>query len=354
MGLFKFRKELIENLVSKNINVYFSIPNDEYVPRLEQIGGKYVPTEFDRRGSNPVTDLKLLISYIKIINEIKPDLVLTYTIKPNIYGGIATRICKVKAIHTVTGLGSIFIQKMWIKNVVVCLNRIAFINASLIVFLNSDNREFYKEIKIINKNHRTLIVPGSGVNLNKFKYTPQTNFEIIKFTFIGRILKDKGIEEYLTAAKEICKKRSNIEFQVVGFVEDHKYEEILRNYETNGVIKFFGKRDDIFEIITQSSCIVLPSYGEGRGTVLQEGAAVGRPLIACNTYGCNETVINEFNGYLCQVADSNSLIDAMEKFICLPKKEKYIMGLNSRIKAENEFNRNIIIQTYIKSIFELL
>ncbi|AUG58597.1 glycosyltransferase family 4 protein [Acetivibrio saccincola] len=352
--IYAFRKELVEELIKDGNEVFLALPESKDNTFFSEMGCKLINTPLDRRGTNPISDMKLLLQYIRIIKKSKPDIILTYTIKPNIYGGIASRICKSKVIHTVTGLGSVYIQDMWQKEIVVLLNRLAFKKASKIYFLNEDNEKFYKKLKIISSNNDTAIVPGSGVNLEKFKYMELLPTSKITFTFIGRILKDKGIEEFLFAAKILINKYNNVKFQVVGFVDEKKYIELLDRYQKKGIIEYLGKRDDIPKIMAESTCIVLPSYGEGRGTVLQEGAAIGRALITCDTYGCKENVEEGYNGFLCKVADPESLTCAMEKFIKLSHEEKVLMGMRSRKKAEIEFDRNIIVNEYMQGIKKIL
>lgn len=352
--LYTARTELIKKLLRKNYKVYLALPKSSKNDFFSKMGCIIKNTSVDRRGTNPINDLKLLFKYIKIISDINPDLIMTYTIKPNIYGGLASRITNSTILHTVTGLGSVYIQDIWQKNIVVFLNRIAFKKASKIFFLNENNKEYYLNNNIISKNHNTCIVPGSGVNLEKFSYKDLPSNSDVTFTFIGRILKDKGIEEFLNSAKYLNKKYKNVKFKVVGFIDEIKYEGLLKEFEKSGIIDYLGQRDDIPQIMADSSCIVLPSYGEGRGTVLQEGAAIGRPLITCDTYGCKENVVDGYNGYLCEVGNTQSLIKAMEKFLSLSFKEKLDMGKNSRKKAEKEFDRNIVINSYIKSIKKIL
>jgi glycosyltransferase involved in cell wall biosynthesis len=318
------------------------------------MGCTIIDVPVDRRGTNPIADLNLTRNYINAMKNIKPDLVLTYTIKPNTYGGIAARICGLNTIHTVTGLGSVYIREMWQRKIAITLNKFAFKKANIIFFLNEDNQNFYKDLKIINKKQNVVIVPGSGVNLSKFEYLPLKNNSQITFTFIGRILKDKGIEEYLSAAKSLTSKYNNLVFEVIGFIDEEKYNHVLKEYEDEGIIKYLGKRNDIPDLMAKSTCIVLPSYGEGRGTVLQEGAAIGRPLITTNTYGCKENVVDGQNGFLCEVANGQSLLNSMEKFINLSFAEKQLMGQKSREKAELEFDRNIVVNKYIKSIEKIL
>jgi len=353
--IYAFRKELVERLLEEGHDVILAFPNsDSENDYFSKIGCKIIDTPMNRRGTNPFSDLKLMYNYIKIINDIKPDIILTYTIKPNIYGGIASKFSRSKIIHTVTGLGSVYIQDIWLKNLIALLNKFAFAKAEKIFFLNKENMNFYNEMGIIKSDIDTKIVPGSGVNLKKFKYSkPENNNEIV-FTFIGRILKDKGIEEFLEAAKNTSEIYDNVKFKVVGFVEEQKYINLLHEYQEKGIIEYLGQRDDIPKIMSESSSIVLPSYGEGRGTVLQEGAAAGRPLITCDTYGCRENVEEGYNGFLCEVRDVKSLQKAFEKIIDLSYEKRVLMGERSRKKAEKEFDREIVINSYIREINDVL
>lgn len=218
--------------------------------------------------------------------------------------------------------------------------------------MNSDNKEFYLKNKIITDKNSVGIVPGSGVNLDRFQYCPLKNKDKTIFTFIGRIFKDKGIEEFLIAANNLKTKYKDIYFEIVGAFEENKYQKRIEELERNNIIKYYGRLEDVRDVIKESTCIVLPSYGEGRGTVLQEGAAIGRPLIACNTYGTKETVENGKNGFLCNVKDAKSLENAMEKFYELPFEVKKKFGDYSRKKAEKEFDRKYVIDTYMNVIKE--
>ena len=352
--IYAFRRELIKRLLDSGYHLTIALPFMSEVSYFTDMGCEIIDTPLERRKTNLVNDVKLIYQYNSIIKTVKPDLILTYTIKPNIYGGLAKRLSNTKIIHTVTGLGSVYIQEMWQKKIVVLLNRLAFKNADVVFFLNDDNKKFYEETKIISTRQYTRVVPGSGVNLEKFRYQELNVKSNIRFSFIGRILKDKGIEEFLTAAKQIKSKYEKVEFEVIGFVDEEKYSSMLDEYEKEGIVKYLGKRDDIPEIMANSTCLVLPSYGEGRGTVLQEAAAIGRPLITCDTYGCRDNVEEGINGYLCKVADVESLFNALEKFINISMDEKKQMGLFSRQKAQREFNRQIVLDAYMFEIEKLI
>lgn len=351
-GIYKHRAEVFERLLNEGYELYLCAPRDDTFNGFKEMGCKIINIDVDRKGTNFINDLKLLYDYIKIIKEIQPNLVLTYSIKPNIYGGISCRILRTKVIHTVTGLGSVFIREMRVEPLVRMLNKLSFKNA-IVYFLNKDNEDLYRKKKIINEKNSTFVVPGSGVNIKNFKYHNLPEGEDIAFTFIGRIFKDKGIEEFIKACEFLKSKYSNVVFNVIGMIDEPQYEELVNNSVSQKVINYYGKLDDIRPIAINSHCIVLPSYGEGRGTVLQEGAALGRILITTDTYGCRENVLDTYNGFLCKVADWESLAVSMEKVLLMDTQGRKQMGLNSREKAEKEFDREIVIKAYVEQVNKL-
>lgn len=350
VGLYNFRKELIEELIKRNYQVYISLPYGKKVDLLIDMGCKFIDTKIDRRGTNPIKDLKLLRKYYKIIKKINPDVILTYTIKPNIYGGIVCRILKKKCIANVTGLGSSSESKKIINGLIKKMYRYAFKYNYCIFCQNEENLEYLKRLGI-NINALRLI-PGSGVNLNKYKILEYPDDKIIRFLFISRIMKSKGIDEYLSAAFEIRSKYKNTEFNILGFCEED-YQEKLSEFEKKGIIKYYGMQDDIIPFLRKCHCTIHPTYyPEGMSNVLLESAASGRPIITTNRSGCKEIVDNNINGFLIKEKDDKDLIRSVEKFIKLPNNEKKQMGIAGRKKIEKEFDRNIVINEYMKVISE--
>lgn len=349
MGLYNFRKELIEELMNQNHEVYISLPHDEYVEKLTKIGCKFIDTPIRRRGTNPITDLKLLLHYNKIIKTTKPDIVLTYTIKPNIYGGIACSINKIPYISNITGLGTAVENKGLLQKITLSLYKLSLKKANCVFFQNVDNKDFFKNNNIVNKNYK--ILPGSGVNLNHYsllKY-PENN-STTNFLFVSRVMKEKGIDQYLDAAIYIKEKYPNTEFHVVGFCEE-EYEDKLMKLQQNGIIKFHGKQSDVRKIHEISHCTIHPSYyPEGMSNVLLESASCGRPIITTNRSGCKEIVENSYNGYLIEPQDTKALIEKIEHFLNLDMEAKRLMGLNGREKVEKEFNREIVVDNYVDVI----
>ncbi|WP_419881723.1 glycosyltransferase family 4 protein [Peribacillus sp. B-H-3] len=348
MGLYNFRKELLEELIKENNEVYISLPDDEYVSKLEKIGCKFVDTHLERRGTNPVKDFKLLLDYIRIIKRIKPDVVLTYTIKPNVYGGIACAITKTPYITNITGLGTSVENKGVIQKITLMLYKLGLKKASCVFFQNRTNRMFFKDNRIVES--KTRLIPGSGVNLEQHKYEeyPMSD-EVVQFLFIGRIMKAKGIEELLEAAKLVKAKYPNIQFHLIGGSEEN-YNEKLDELERQDVIKYHGQQDDVHSFIKKSHAIILPSYHEGLANVLLESASSGRPVLASRVPGCVETFEDGVTGFDFEVREVESLVKAVLRFINLPYEQKREMGMAGRRKMENEFDRNIVIKAYMDEI----
>lgn len=348
MGLYKFRKELLEELINRDNEVYISLPNDEYVPKLQRLGCKFIDTCLDRRGTNPIKDLKLLSFYFKTIKCISPDVVLTYTIKPNVYGGIACGICRVPYLANITGLGTSVENKGLIQKITLDLYRVGLKKAACTFFQNEPNRLFF-----INKNivkNKTRLIPGSGVNLEQhnFEEYPEDN-GIVRFLFIGRIMKAKGIEELLEAAKKVKVQYSNVKFDLIGGIEED-YTDQLAELEKFGVVRYCGQQANVHSFIKEANATILPSYHEGTANVLLESAASGRPVLASKVTGCIETYDEELSGFGFEVKNVDSLVKTIVRFIKLPYDQKKAMGIAGRRKMEKQFDRKIVINAYIEEI----
>jgi glycosyltransferase involved in cell wall biosynthesis len=351
VGLYKFRLELIKELV-KNHEVFISLPNGEYVDKLTELGCEFIHTPISRRGTNPIADLRLLFKYIGILNEIVPDVVLTYTIKPNVYGGLACRILGVSYIANVTGLGTAIQNEGLIQKITLNLYKIGLKRVSCVFFQNEFNKQFFIKRKIVKKNFR--LIPGSGVNLaqHKFEEFPGENEEI-KFLFIGRLMKEKGIEELLQAAKRIKEFYPNVYFDLIGIIEEN-YNHILADLEEKEVVKYHGLQDDVHSFIKVSHATILPSYHEGTANVLLESAATGRPILSSKVPGCIETFDEGISGFGFKVKNVESLYDTIIKFLNLPYEKKRAMGIEGRKKMENEFDRKIVVESYLNEINRII
>lgn len=343
-----FRSEVMAALVENGYRVLVSCPREEKTADLEALGCEIVETSIDRKGTNPLKDIKLFLTYVSIIRHIQPDVVLTYTIKPNIYGGLACRYLKVPYMPNITGLGTAVENPGFLQHLTTFLYRPALKRAHRVFFQNTENRAFFEKKRIALGKHALL--PGSGVNLTRFTPLPYPSKETIEFVFISRIMKEKGIDEYLETARVIRSNYPNTKFHICGFYEE-MYKETLKELQEDGTIIYLGKVDDVREVIKHTHCTIHPSfYPEGMSNVLLESSACARPIITTDRSGCREIVEEEVTGFVVPVRDTNALIETVERFIQLPHEQKIQMGLAGRKKVEREFDRQIVVDAYMKEI----
>ena len=355
-GLYSFRKEVMKALVDKGYKVVISAPNKDDAMKVawfENIGCRLIETPFNRQGTNPMADIKLVSRYRKLIKQVKPAVVLTYTIKPNIYGGMACALTGMPQIANVTGLGAAVEYPGLMQKLTILLYKIGMHKTWLTFFQNNDNMDFCKEHGMVRG--RSQLIPGSGVNLEyhvKKPYPAET--EPIRFLFMGRVRREKGIDEFLAAAEAITKKYVNVEFHVVGGCEGN-YEGRLLDMQKKGIVTYHGRQSDVRPYLAMTACTLHPSfYPEGMSNVLLESCATGRPIMTTMRAGCREIVEDGCNGYLVKQQDATDLIEKVEKFINLPYLERKAMGDAAREKAEREFNRQIVVDAYLKEIDSLL
>ncbi|CAM3831469.1 glycosyltransferase family 4 protein [Mesobacillus thioparans] len=351
IGLYKFRKELIEGLVKEH-EVFLSLPNGDYVSKLVELGSKYINTPISRRSTNPITDLLLLYRYNSILKRIKPDVVLTYTIKPNIYGGMMCRLNNIPYITNVTGLGTAIENPGLLQKVTLNLYRLGLKNARTVFFQNKPNLQFFIFNNIVKK--KVKVIPGSGVNLKQhnFENYPEED-KVIRFLFIGRIMKAKGIEELFESAKRIKKEYKNVQFDLIGGSEEN-YAQQLNELSDLGIINYHGHQHDVHSYIKKSHATILPSYHEGTSNVLLESASSGRPVLASNVPGCIETFDDGISGIGFEAKSVESLFDAIKEFIILPYEKKKLMGIAGRRKMEKEFNRKLVVDIYMDEINKII
>lgn len=356
-NIYNFRLNLIKALVRKGIQVIVIAPVDEYIHYLNKVEGiRHIPLRrLSRDSTSPLQDFKLLIELFRIYRRIRPDLILHYTIKPNIYGNFAAFLARIKSVCVVTGLGYSFLKEGWIKTLTMWQYRFSFKFADAVVFHNPDDQKLFRETKVV-KSEKSSTILGSGVDTRFFKplkYQNTTRGKVI-FTFIGRLLFDKGIEEFVNAAKIVRKSYPDAEFWVIGEMDEQNPSYVpkprLVKWIEQKHIRYFGITHEIKTFIAQSSCVVLPSYREGLSKVLIEAAAAGKPIITTDIPGCRQVVESGKNGLLVPVKDSNALSLAMEFFYQLPEKEKEAMGKNSRMLALKQFDEKVIIEKYFKII----
>lgn len=348
-GLYQFRKEILESLIRNHHEVICCVPDEEgFIEKIKGIGCKWIDVSMNRRSINPISDAKLLLYYRKLIRHERPDVVLAYTIKPNVYGGIICRINHTPFFPNITGLGTTIENGGLLAAISLTLYRIGLKKANCVFFQNSQNMNLFQKKRIVGEN--TCLIPGSGVNVDNHKledYPLQDT--LFRFLFVGRVMKDKGIEELLQTINLLGKDGEAVFLDVVGEC-DEDYSELLSRSERQGTIKYHGLQSNVHQFYTNAHCVVLPSYHEGMANVMLEAASTGRPVITCNIPGCMETFDEGKTGFGCMPKDVNSLKNAMKRMIDTPWETRKQMGLAGREKVKREFDRKIIINSYLEHI----
>ena len=351
--LYSFRRELIERLCREGHEVYLSLPASDDNRYFEEMGCTIVPTEVDRRGANPFKELKLLLLYRRVIPKIDPDIIFSYTIKPNIYGALAVRGkrrkdgSRYRQVCNITGTGGTFLEKGFVRKVSQILYRHSIIHAYKVFFQNTDDRDMFIKNRMVRDNWEML--PGSGVNLEQFSPAPLPEGDEISFIFIGRVMKLKGIDEYLAAAVRTREKYPNANFYIAGFIEEDEYKDKIDR--CGDAVIPLGFVRDIVGQIRKCHCTVLPSHGgEGVPNVLLESAAMGRICIGSRIPGTLDVIEDGVTGFLFDTEDTDGLTEAIEKVILMDGAARTGMGLAGRAKVEKEFNREIIVRKYMAEV----
>lgn len=352
-GLWLFRKELLLALLEDGHEVVVSLPADENVSKLKALTFgqrkiEIIDTPFERRGTNPVKDFGLFTTYLRLLRQQKPDVVLTYTIKPNLYGGLACRMRHVPYVCNITGLGAAVEEDSFMSRLLLQFYRIAMKKAYRVFFQNEKDRNFMAQRKVAV--HNAGMLPGSGVNLKEHPFVeyPAEDGKIIFLTVI-RIIEYKGIKEYLEAVRIMDGRHQNVSFCLVGEYEEDvrkQYEPQIKELEEKGILRYLGHRNDVADIMAKSHVIVHPSYGEGIANVLLEAAACGRPVLASDISGCRETFIEGTSGFSFAVKSTDALVAAMEKILSLSCEERKNMGIAGRAWVEKNYDREIVIRIY--------
>ncbi len=348
-----FRLELLEFLLEQKQEVFVSVPANEKNEIFKRLGCIVCENDMTRHGTNPLAEMKQISNYRKLMKKIKPDVVLTYTIKPNMYGSVAAKRLKIPVISTVTGVGSTMQgsgikQKLMLKLLAGTMK-----DNDVIFFQNEGNKELYIQHGVVGK--ETAILPGSGVNLEKHNYVdyPAENGKV-KFIIVSRLRTDKGYDE-LFEAIEVLKERADVEFHIVGWYEEEKYKIKMEQMQTNNVVIFHGEKtqEEVHELIAQCHCLIHPSYHEGMSNVLMEASATGRLCLASDIPGCREIIDDGQTGYTFAVKDAGAVVEAIEKVMLLTPEQRAEYGRQARRKMEQEFDRTIVVAAYHDKIKEL-
>ena len=350
VGLYRFRKDLIAAFLNAGHEVYISLPDGDFVSELVKLGCRFLDTPIDRRGMNPLRDGRLFRRYCAILKEIEPDLVITYTIKPNIYGGIACRIAHIPYAANITGLGSAIENGGWLKKFVLALYKPALKCAKAVFFENSENRDILAAAGVV-PNGRDVVLNGAGINLKDYPYQPYPQGGPMCFLFVGRVMHEKGVDEFFAAAKRLKQEYGDsVEFHVVGSFEE-SYKSIMDELEQSGVVKYHGYQSDMRPFYAMAGCVVLPSYHEGMSNVLLEAAASGRPLITSNIPGCREAVKDGISGFLGPAKNADALYEVMVRLCKTSHAQCEAMGKAGRRHMEEVFDKKIVIGATLKEVF---
>ena len=361
-NLVNFRSGLIRALVAKGYDVVAVAPPDAYVPRVLELGCRFVPLPMDNQGTHPGRDALLLWRFCLLFRRERPDAYLGYTVKPNVYGSLAARMLGIPVINNIAGLGTVFGKSGWLVRLVRWLYRMALGGSAKVFFQNGDDRRLFISSGLV-REQCTDLLPGSGVDLTRFSALPLVPLDgtdrKFRFLLIARMLWDKGVGEYVEAAKLIKARWPQAECCLLGFVDVPNPAAISRaemdDWVKQGYISYLGVSDDVRAEIAQADCIVLPSYyREGTPRTLLEAAAMGRPIITTDAVGCREVVDDGQNGYLCQPRDAADLAAKMEQMLSLTHQQRVDMGLRGREKMVAEFDEQIVISKYLAAIEAIL
>jgi glycosyltransferase involved in cell wall biosynthesis len=356
-GAYNFRLNLARALKKKGYKVIFIAPYDQKYSNILKVEFDFFSLNVDPKGLNFIQDLKILFSLFLLYKKESVDMTLNFTVKLNIYSSIASRLLNINSISNITGLGTVFIKKSLITIVVKNLYKIALRFNDKVFFQNKIDRKLFIENNLVLE-EITGLLPGSGVDLNKFIPVKNlTNNNKIVFLVISRLIKDKGLLEYVEAIKIIKKQYNHVEFQLLGLIEDKNRtaisKEELQNWIDDGLISYLGSTDTVESVISQCDCVVLPSYREGLPRSLLEAGAMEKPVIATDIAGCRDIVDDGINGLLCKVKNSHDLADKINLMINLTNEQRLLMGKSGRAKVLEKFDENIVLNKYLASIEEL-
>ncbi len=352
-NIYNFRMNFVKTLLDKGHEVHTIAPHDSYTHFLEEAGCLHYDVKMDSRGVNPIKDTALFFELLGIYRKVRPDVILHFTIKPNVYGTLAAAILKIPSINNVCGLGTVFLKKNLVSVIAMTLYKIAFLFPKKVFFQNSDDLNLFLDKKLIHKESADLI-PGSGIDLNKFRPMEFNRNKVFTFLLISRLITDKGILEYVQAIENLKQRGLKARFQLLG-AKDPEHQRgiqlpIIDQWISSGIVEYLGTTDDVRSFIEKADCIVLPSYREGTPRTLLEAASSSKPIIATDVPGCHHVVEDNHNGLLCKIRNADDLAQKMEKMSTLDDSILKTFGENGRRKIEIQFDEKLVIDKYIKEL----
>ena len=356
-NIVNFRAGLIAALRAEGHELAALAPRDAHVARLEAMGVRFVPLAMDRKGTSPAADALLFLRYYAALRRIRPGLFLGWTAKPNVYGSLAAHALGIPVINNVSGLGTAFIREGLLTRIVKRLYRIALARSHAVFFQNEEDLDAFVAEGLVAR-AKARLLPGSGIDLVRFAPVPRDRQGGVAFLLVARLLRDKGVGEYVEAARMLKKERPELSFRLLGFLDPGNRSAVSRAeldaWIAEGVIEYLGEADDVRPHLAAADCIVLPSYREGMPRTLLEGAATGLPMVATDVPGCRQLVADGVDGFLCAPGDAASLAGAMRKMADLSPGERAAMGRAARAKVEAEYDERIVVGRYLEAIGETL
>ncbi len=355
-NIYNFRMNFVQALREQGHEIHTIAPEDDYTPLLRKAGCIHHKVKMDSRGANPIKDSALIFELYSIYRKVKPDIILHYTIKPNVYGTIAASLLRIPVVNNVCGLGTVFLKDNLVSAIAILLYRISFRFANKVFFQNPEDLKLFLEKKLVSAN-AVDILPGSGIDLRRFQPVAFKRNETFTFLLISRLITDKGVLEYIEAVRKLKANGINANFQVLGAMDpDHKRGikvKVIQEWINTGTIEYLGTTNDVRKFIDKADCIVLPSYREGTPRTLLEAASSAKPIIATDVPGCNHVVKDEFNGLLCRIKDSSDLAEKMKRMAGFKDEKLKSFGLNGRAKMELEYDESLVINKYLAALAEL-
>jgi glycosyltransferase involved in cell wall biosynthesis len=355
-NIYNFRLNFVRSMLAKGYDVHTIAPIDNYTHYLEELGCTHHNVKMDSRGANPIKDLGLMFELWGIYRKVRPDIILHYTIKPNVYGTLAASMLRIPTINNVCGLGTVFLKNNLVSALAMMLYKLAFRFPRKVFFQNPDDLALFLNKNLIPAKSADLI-PGSGIDLSHFTPTDFKRNDTFTFLLISRLITDKGIMEYVEAVRKLKSKGVAARFQILG-AKDPEHARgiklsIIDEWIKAGTIEYLGTSDDVRNFINQADCVVLPSYREGTPRTLLEAAGSSKPIVATDVPGCHHVVEDNYNGLLCKLKSADDLALKMEQMLALDNATLKKFGENGRKKIEFEFDEKIVITKYLQEISQL-
>jgi len=355
-NIYNFRMNFVKELMAQGHEVHTIAPRDEYTKFLEEAGCTHHDVIMDSRGANPIKDTALIFELFSIYRRLRPDVILHYTIKPNVYGTLAAAMLKIPVVNNICGLGTIFLKDTVVAKFALWLYKIAFRFPKKVFFQNPDDLNLFVERKLIDQKICDLL-PGSGIDLSRFQPVDFKRNQPFTFLLISRLITDKGILEFVEAAKKLKSSGMQAKFQLLG-AKDPKHKRgievsVIDEWVKAGTVEYLGTTKDVRHFIQQADCIVLPSYREGTPRTLLEASSSAKPIVATDVPGCHHVVKHQYNGLLCKLKDADDLASKMLEMANYDDETLRKMGQNGRAKMETEYDEKIVAEKYLTTLHSL-